>query len=187
MAGARRPTNRGPQRPQGMPQHPQIGGTPKGMDMGFRVQGPGMGGGRKVQRRPNAPGGMPQQPSFQVPQEFLGGYDQGDTQQRIARNEYLNTLPVGGQREQAMNQMGYWNGGTPYTPEVDRGFNRAMRSQTAAGGYDAPGIYQQMDPANRGYVGAATIGDDGTGTYQTFAPNHGRFRRRGGTTGGMIY
>ena len=190
MGGPRRPAmNRsaGGRPKAGMPMRggPRIAGTPPDLNGAQR----GLGYGGLYNHGGPRPRGLPQTPSFQVPQQFLGGYNQGDTMQQIQRNEYLNTLPVGGQREAAMNQMGYWNGGTPVTPSVNRGDNRFYRDRAQAGGFDSPGIYQQMNADNTGYVGVSNIGDTGSGTYTSFTgPGGGRrIKRRGGTTGGYIY
>lgn len=119
-------------------------------------------------------------------------YNAGSTMDQIARNEYLNTLPVGGQREAAMNAMGYWNGGTPFAPQAGQGYNRFHRANAAenqsTGAYSAPGIYQHMNADNTGYVGVTNVGDDGSAQYTPFATmGRTRPRRSTGTIGGYLY
>lgn len=95
----------------------------------------------------------------------------------IKMNDWLNTLPVGGERERAMNALGYDNGGNPFVPQVAPGTNRYWRQAAqnpGAAGYTAPGIYQQMNPENTGYIGVTNItGQPGnlTGQYTPFDVN----------------
>lgn len=183
----------------------QLGGRPS-IDPGFNrnqpIPPPNRGSDSWLNKHPNGPLaqqgqrgtgggnlGMPQMPPS--PWGAGNGYNMGTSMEQTARNEYLNTLAVGGEREAAMNAMGYWNGGTPFNPTDYRGqgYNKFGNANASGvnGTYDSPGIYQQMNAGNTGYLGAATIGDEGTGSYQSFIPGGGgRIKRRGGTTGGYI-
>ena len=170
-------------------------------------------GGRPMGRPGPRPGGMPGSPMPDIFAQFnawqdpniggaqpgpisqgYGGFGALDSMSKTKMNGFLNTLSTGGQREQAMNQLGYFNGGNPYTPTMARGGNRyfrdAARSNPSTGAYSAPGTYQHMDAGGHGYTGITSIGDDGSGSYQSFAPNknpYGRFKRRGGTTGDRLW
>ena len=188
------------------------------------------GGGGAVRRRGGGgkvPGGMPGQrpPAGGAPDYFaqfnafqdsnIGGQQPGpiqpgwggfggtqDTMLKTKMNDWLNTMPVGGQREQAMNAIGYFNSGNPYTPQVPRGTNRFYRGNARenqqTGGYSAPGIYQHMGQGQTdasgapdlnsygGYTGITNVAENGAAQYTPFdinAQGGGRLRRRGGTFG----
>lgn len=170
--------NVGPQPGPGGGLPPDRNGAQRGLGYGMGLA-QGMGGRFAGPSPGTQPGGMPQPPS---PWGAGNAYDSGDTMQRTARNEYLNTLAVGGPREQAMNQMGYWNGGTPFDPTSVRGtginrFNRQNANANAqTGDFSAAGTYQMMDPGNHGYIGMTQVGDDGSAQYNPLAPR-GRTRR----------
>lgn len=167
MAMTRRRNPRGGRSPGGMP-HTQIG-----------QQGAGTG-----RVRPQA---SQQQ---QQPAQWGAGnaYDAGSTMDKIARNEYLNTLPTGGQRETAMNQMGYWNQGTPYTPQrvnPNQGWMNESMENLGAGSQ-----YQLM--GNGGYNGIITGGQGQESQYQSLAqrpmpggPGQGGGRVRPNRPGGL--
>ena len=142
------------------------------------------GGGPRGSQQPQKSRGRPR-PGRSIPQTrgipqvsqpatpFAGGYNQGSTMDQIARNEYLNTLAVGGPREAAMNQMGYFNQGTPYIPQritPDQGWmNQSMENLS-------PGsIYQLMGQG--GYNGILTGGMGQDTSYQSLGG--GRKRRPG--------
>lgn len=126
-------------------------------------------------------------------QRGYGGFGALDSMQQTKMNDYLNTLSVGGDRERAMNALGYNNGGNPYVPQVPRGTNQFYRQNARSGQYTDPGIYQHQtagasaDNFNNfgGYTGFTNVGMDGTGQYTPFDVNArgGRLRYRGGTTG----
>lgn len=169
-----------------------VGGTPpnRGSDswLNKHPNGPLAQQGQRPGGAPNL--GMPEMPPS--PWGAGNAYNSGTTAEQTARNEYLNTLDVGGPREAAMNQMGYWNGGTPFQASDYRGqgYNKFGNANAAnANAYDSPGIYQQMNADNTGYLGVNNVtGEPGAlqGDYQSFIPQGGRIKRRGGTTGGYI-
>lgn len=103
-----------------------------------------------------------------------GGFGALDTMGQIKMNDYLNTLPVGGERERAMNALGYNNGGTPYTPQVGKGVNRAYRgaakTNQQTGAYSEPGIYQHQDAAGN-YVGITDVGQNLAASFTPFDIN----------------
>jgi hypothetical protein len=116
-------------------------------------------------------------------QPGYGGFQGLDTMGQVKLNDYLNTLAVGGPREQAMNQLGYFNSGNPFTPQVPTGYNRNLRAQGNAGGL-TPGIYQYQANAPTmngtamdlnsvgGYTGIMDVGETGTGQYLPFDINY---------------
>ena len=108
-------------------------------------------------------------------QQGWGGFaNSGDTMPKTKMNDYLNSLAVGGDRERAMNALGYNNGGNPYTPSVAPGVNRFYRGNARAnqetGDFSAPGIYQHQDPAGN-YIGLTTVGEGGAARYEPFDVN----------------
>ncbi len=175
---------------RGLPGSPDMNGAERGLGLGIGLA-KGMGG-RFAGPSPGVQGGgaPPPPPS---PWGAGNAYDSGDTMQRIARNEYLNTLPTGGPREQAMNQMGYWNSGTPFDPTSVRGtginrFNRQNANANAqTGDFSAPGTYQMMDPGGHGYIGVTNVGADGAAQYSPFAPKGGGRTRRTRSFGQVAY
>lgn len=119
-------------------------------------------------------------------------------------NSWLNTFTDPTARAQAMNGIGYFNQGNPYTPEVGRGVNRGYRAMArgnqdaGAQGYSAPGTYlhqSSYEPGAGGmpnmnfggYIGATNVAENGAAQYTPFDINAqggaGRLRRRGGTIG----
>lgn len=126
-------------------------------------------------------------PEAQISQGY-GGFEALDTMGGTKINNYLNQFAVGGDREKAMNALGYFNQGNPYTPQVAKGVNRAYRGQAKAnaqtGAYSAPGIYQHQSagagaatPGGApnmqfgGYTGFTTVDPSGAAKYSTLAPN----------------
>lgn len=155
----------GPQAaPAGMPDGRQAAGIP-GADTR------GLGGGNKRRLQAGGP-----QLGGEAPSQWGAGnaYNTGSTMDQIQRNEYLNTLAVGGPREQAMNQMGYWNQGTPYTPQAmnpgQKWMNQSMENV-------APGSQYQI-MGQGGYNGVVTGGTGTQSSYSSLAP--GTFGHTGG-------
>lgn len=165
-------------------------------------------GGQRGQKTPGAaPGGFDyaafnawQDPSIggtqpgPIQQGWGGFFGTDDTMLKTKMNNYLNTQAVGGPRETMINQMGYFNQGNPYTPQVPRGYNRELRGNARenqqTGGYSAPGIYQHMggNPMENagGYTGFTNVAESGQAQYTPFdinARGGGRIKRRGGTFG----
>lgn len=170
-----------------------------------------MGGGRGMSRGPQ-PGGMPSRGAPQ-PDAFAqfnafqdsniggqqpgpvqagyGGFGALDTMSKIKMNDWLNTLSVGGEREKAMNAIGYNNAGNPYTPQVPKGYNQGMRgaarTNQQTGAYSSPGIYQHQDQAGN-YTGITNVGDNGAAQYSPFdVKSYGGRTRRTRTFGDVRY
>jgi hypothetical protein len=123
-----------------------------------------------------------------------GGFQALDTMQGTKINNYLNQFSVGGDREQAMNALGYFNQGNPFNPGSMKGsgVNKQARASAASGQMTAPGIYQQQAMAPKmgpggtpdlnsvgGYLGATTVDPGGAAKYTAFgAGGAGKFAPR---------
>jgi hypothetical protein len=195
---------------------PQLGGMPgaKQPGMGYgKGQGANFPGGGMRRR---GGGGQPQQPQgFDYDafnawqdttqsdmgvgagqlQEGWGGFGVlgsrgGNSQMATKMNNYLNQFGTGGERENVMNQMGYFNGGNAFDPASARGsgLNRAYRTQASQMDLSnsVPGQYQAMTPyaegedpfTSGGYLGITNVDQSGNAQYTPFAPKGaGRTRR----------
>lgn len=190
---------------QQLPGRPLASNFPKGPpDLNGDARGGGYGGqfkGRDWSRGGGGPqpGGMPGQGGFDYDafnawqDPNIGGQQPGPIQQgwggflnsqdsmlKTKMNNYLNQFSTGGDRERVMNQMGYFNGGNPYTPQgmgINKRSNEGWRQEIMAG--SAPGsTWQVMDPGGAGYNGIMT---GGAGTQSQYTPlgqpQAGRTRR----------
>ena len=215
----------GMQGPQGSPQGPpRRAVSPGGGDFGMG-RSPGVGGmqkpshgvpgdlGQSVRRGGGMGGGASPASGFdfaaynawddpnisgvEAPiQQGYGGFTGLDTMGQTKLNNFLNQYSTGGARENMMNQVGYFNEGNPYTPQVGRGVNRAYRAQANAnqqtGDYSAPGTYQHMGQGQTdangapilnsygGYTGITNVDPSGAAQYTPFDINRqggGRTRR----------
>lgn len=148
-----------------------VGAAPGGFGTGPHMQigQQGKGAGMTKSRAPQ----MPQTPTSPWGTEG-NAFNAGSTMDQIQRNEYLNTLPVGGQREQAMNQMGYWSGGQ--SVQAPKGYRPPMSQ------YTEPGMYQAQAP-NGAYAGITTVGNQGKATYTPLGGGQGGGRTRPGGFG----
>ena len=202
----------GPQQRQQAGDRRDIGGGMRGPQLQRQQAGVerGLGGGMKQSIAGGQPDIFAQFNAWQDPniggqqpgaiQEGYGGFHGLDTMGQTKMNDFLNTMPVGGQREQAMNQLGYFNSGNPFTPQVPRGYNRGMRAQAQSGGYSAPGIYQHQasQPVATpeggldlnsvgGYTGFTTVDQGGSAQYSPFDINaRGAQRPRRTRTFGQV-
>jgi hypothetical protein len=175
MAGMMRPRDRGMKRPFQNQGRPVMGGQPKYgalMTSFMNYQDPNIGG--------------------EQPASVMGGYDQGTTMEKTKRNDWLNTLdPM--MKMKAMNRMGYWSGGERVkAPRV--GAAAPSQSWMNQLGDGSGGTWQYQDPSTGAYAGMVNLRDDSTGQAASYDPLRGgstsrvgRIRRRGGTTGGMVY
>jgi hypothetical protein len=126
-----------------------------GPDWRRELDVPRVGAARTSPRPDIGPGvGLgPNSPFAQV----AGAYNEGTSAEQTARNEYLNTLAVGGPREQAMNKMGYWTGGERVRPPAMARPNQEWLNATMEN--VGPGsIYQYQDPATGAFAGIITGG-----------------------------
>lgn len=188
---------------------PDLNGAERGMGYGGALNPNGENFGKM---RVGMPGGqMPEQSpdyfgqlnAFQAdiggeqPGPFAAGWGGAGggrgTMDMTKVNSWLNTFQDPTQRAQAMNGIGYFNGGNPYTPEVQKGTNQFYRGNARenqqTGGMSAPGTYLHQSSyaplANGmpnmnfgGYVGATQVGDDGSAQYTPWDVNaRGRTRR----------
>lgn len=103
-------------------------------------------------------------------------------------NSWLNTFTDPTERAKAMNAVGYYNQGNPYTPEAAKGTNRFYKGNARAnaetGAMSAPGTYLHQsggygagpgvapDLNFGGYIGSTTVGDDLSARYTAFDPNY---------------
>lgn len=200
-----RPNPRGQNSPGGMPQVDQR--MPHSGQPNARRTNVGFGGGRGM--------GTPYPPQHQKPatgqpdyfsqlnafQPDISGQQPGpiaagwggaggslDTMGMTKVNSWLNTFQDPTQRAQAMNGIGYFNQGNPYTPEAGRGVNRGYRGMAqgnqAAGaqGYSAPGTYLHQSSYEAGpggapnmnfggYIGATNVQPGGAAQYTPFDRN----------------
>jgi hypothetical protein len=189
--------------------YPHLGKPGGGWGQGGRPGNPGLQRGLQKQQG-GAPGSdiFAQFNAWQDPniggqqpgplQQGYGGFAGlgGDTMMQTKLNGFLNQYETGGERENVMNQLGYFNGGNPFDPASVRGsginrFNRQNAQQNQqTGGYSAPGTYQhtnaegyQPNPDGTtnmnfgGYIGNTTVGQDGSAQYSPLAPMGGRTRR----------
>lgn len=187
----------------GMPNRSPASGVP---DLNGPQRGMGYGG---AMRRGGA-GGAPPSPDYfgqlNAFQADIGGEQPGPisagwggaggdlgSMGMTKVNSWLNTFQDPAQRAQAMNGIGYFNQGNPYTPQVERGVNRGYRGMARenqqTGGYSAPGTYlhqSSYEPGEGGmpnmnfggYVGATNVGSNGAAQYSPFDINaRGRTRR----------
>jgi hypothetical protein len=121
-------------------------------------------------------------------QEGWGGFGALGSQMGTKMNNYLNQFQTGGERENVMNQIGYFNGGNAFDPASVRGsgLNQAYRQQaqqgTQQGSFTAAGNYQAMTPyaaggdpwTSGGYIGNTSVPvAGGPATYTPMAPMGG--------------
>jgi hypothetical protein len=117
-----------------------------------------------------------------------GGFGQGQTNggadgtgsgsmMATKMNDWLNTFSTGGQREQAMNGIGYNNGGNPYVPQQGRtpnqGWMNSMMENVAPDStwqMQSPGASADNLSSFGGYEGVITGGQGQQSAYQSFAP-----------------
>jgi hypothetical protein len=198
---------------------PDLNGATRGLGYGGMYN---QGGGRFGGQGGKRPGGMPQPQGFDYDafnawqDPSIGGEQPGPIQEgwggigsisgrgsgggllATKMNNYLNQFETGGDRENVMNQMGYFNGGNAFDPASVRGsginrFNRQNAQQNQqTGGFSAPGTYQHTNAAGYapgvgdpqssnwlnfgGYIGNTTVGEDGSAQYSPLSPA-GRTRR----------
>ena len=208
----------------GRMQPPDLNGAQRGGGYGGAFRGMDWSGGGGASRP--KPGGMPQGPpqpdyfgQLNAFQADIGGEQPGPIQQgwggagggsqpanqMYKVNSWLNTFQDPAARAQAMNGIGYFNGGTPFDPASARGgglnrFNRQnARENQQTGGYSAPGTYlhqsggygaqpgEAPDLNFGGYIGATNVGDDGAAQYSPFAPKSGGRTRRTRNFGQVAY
>lgn len=115
---------------------------------------PGIGGGARGQRLAAAasayvsPNIASDTPIGVTP----GAYDSGTTLEKVARNEFLNTLSLE-DRQRYMNQTGYWTGGVPTaTPKTTP---KEIHKYASLPGHTAAGTYMY------GTGGEFTLGENG--------------------------
>lgn len=195
--GSTRPT------PGGMPAPPDINGAQRGLGYGGAYNKGGYGG--KMGNVNRASNNMfAQFNAWQDPNISDGGASAGTLQRGwggwgsdalkgmlgTKLNGFLNQFSTGGDRERAMNLLGYNNGGNPYVPQVPRGTNQWYRARAnenqQTGAYSAPGTYQHQSAGASadtvgtfgGYTGFTTVGADGSAQYTPLDVNaRGRTRR----------
>lgn len=168
-------------------------------------------GGMPGMKRPGGPDYFGQLNAFQadISGEQPGPIQQGwggaggdlGTMGMTKVNSWLNTFQDPTERARAMNGIGYFNQGNPYTPQVERGTNRAYRGRAnenaQTGGYSAPGTYLHQssygtdaggmpDMNFGGYIGATSVGAGGEATYSPFDVNRRRGRTRPTRTFGQV-
>jgi len=126
--------------------------------------------------------------------DSLHGGSGSDSMMATKMNDWLNTMSTGGDRERAMNGIGYFNGGNAFDPASVRGsgqnqfYRQNAQTNQQTGAMSAPGTYQhgaagmyQPNPDGTpnmnfgGYIGNTTVGADGSAQYNPLAPK-GRTR-----------